>query len=59
MYGRATGGWAVESRGGVRLFPRVLVQCLGLEGEASHLLSGGRRIHIGMEALPQRLERLP
>jgi hypothetical protein len=43
----------------VLFFPGVLVQFIGLEGGTSQHLCGSRRIQIGLDALPQRMELFP
>jgi hypothetical protein len=62
-------GWAIMGRGtgplpliwpvdmGVLFFPSALVECIGLTGGAVHHLGGCGRVDVGLDTLPQRLER--
>jgi hypothetical protein len=57
-FARRRGG-SVGSRGGVLLFPRVLIPCLRLKGRTGH--HSGRRGHVQvcLDALPQGMALFP
>ena len=50
--GSAGSGW------GVLCFPRVLVQFVRLKGGAGHQVGGRGRVQMGLETLPQGMQRL-
>jgi hypothetical protein len=41
------------------LFPRALIQFIGLKGRATHYLGRRGLVHVGLDALPQGIELFP